>query len=140
MRPLISPADSTLPAPGSATAKTVFSRSMSRIIGALLRLPTDRLLDPVARREAQEFLGIVTALRTENPGALAVSIKASSPAKLSVTANGSLLGESEVGAGSLKTIRVPLGNRTWIGTIKTLRMDFKAAKGTTIELDWIRVE
>jgi hypothetical protein len=58
---------------------------------------------------------------------------------LKVEANGEALGSAGFSKNELfTTIEIPLGE-SWTGTIESLQLSFSAPKGTTIEVDWIRV-
>jgi len=76
----------------------------------------------------------------KNTGALVVRIKTSGDAQMSLAANTMPFGETTVEAGAFRTVRFPLEGKPWSGIVERLRLGFLAPKGTTIEIDWIRVE
>ncbi|MCP4455189.1 MAG: sulfatase [Planctomycetes bacterium] len=77
----------------------------------------------------------------KNHGALVVRLRCSHRARLEFYANGRSLGPCHVDKGSgFSEHRVVLKPDTWNGTIKNLRIDIEAQKGSTVEIDWIQVE
>ena len=46
---------------------------------------------------------------------------------------------SSAGDNEFATAGVPLGTN-WAGTIESVRVSWAAPKGTTVEVDWIRVQ
>ena len=60
--------------------------------------------------------------------------------KLSVSANGKVLGAaSSAGNNQFAIVQIPLG-AAWAGTIESLQITWSGPKGTTIEIDWIRIQ
>ncbi len=76
----------------------------------------------------------------KNQGKLAIRVRSTTATKLSVSANGKSLGTASIGGDNqFSTVEIPLG-RAWTGTIKSLQLTWSAPKGTTVEIDWIRVQ
>ena len=75
----------------------------------------------------------------KNKGKLALRLRSSGATELKVVANAEALGSAGFPKNDqFTTIEIPLGE-SWTGTIKSLQLSFSAPKGTTIEVDWIRV-
>ena len=76
----------------------------------------------------------------KNKGKLALRLRSSGATELKVGANGEDLGSAGFSKNDqFTTIGIPLGD-SWTGIIKSLQLSFSAPKGTTIEVDWIRVQ
>jgi hypothetical protein len=76
----------------------------------------------------------------KNAGKLALRLRSTAKAELTVSANGKALGNASVaGTNEYATAEIPLGG-AWAGTIESLKIDWAAEKGTTVEIDWIRVQ
>ncbi len=76
----------------------------------------------------------------KNPGTLAIRLRSTAKVELTVSANGKVLGKAaSAGDNAFATAGIPLG-ASWTGTIESLRIDLAAPKGTTVEIDWIRVQ
>lgn len=76
----------------------------------------------------------------KNKGKLALRLRSSGVTELKVVANGEALGSAGFSKNDqFTTIGIPLGD-SWTGIIKSLQLSFSAPKGTTIEVDWIRVQ
>jgi hypothetical protein len=76
----------------------------------------------------------------KNQGKLAIRLRSTGKTALTVSANGRELGKAEsAGSNQFATAQIPLGP-TWTGTIESLQISWAAPQGTTIEIDWIRVE
>ena len=77
----------------------------------------------------------------KNRGALKVRLRCSDRTRLVFSANGKELGHTRVDKGAnFSEPRVALNPDVWNGTIKDLKIGIEAQKGTTVEIDWIRVE
>jgi N-sulfoglucosamine sulfohydrolase len=77
----------------------------------------------------------------KNQGALVVRLRCSDRARFVFSANGKSMGQCHVDKGSdFSEQRVVLNPDIWNGTIKDLKIDIEARKGSTVEIDWIRVE
>ncbi len=76
---------------------------------------------------------------SKNQGKLAIRLRSTAAVKLSVSANGKELGTAKsAGDNKFATLNVKLGDG-WKGTIESLQITCTAAKGTSVEVDWIRV-
>jgi N-sulfoglucosamine sulfohydrolase len=76
----------------------------------------------------------------KNQGKLAIRLRTTAATKLSVSANGKVLGTtSSAGNNQFATVKIPLG-ATWAGTIESLQITWSAPKSTTVEIDWIRIQ
>ncbi|MDB4459086.1 sulfatase-like hydrolase/transferase [bacterium] len=76
----------------------------------------------------------------KNQGALTLKMHCTADTAVKVTANGKVLGVLKLKKSEeFKSYEIPLKNSTWKGTIKNLRLDFSADKGTTVGIDWIKV-
>ena len=76
---------------------------------------------------------------TKNKGKLAIHISSSAKTEISVSANGKELGKAVSDSKTLKTVSIALDSN-WTGSIKELKIDFSSAKGSTVTIDWIRVQ
>lgn len=77
---------------------------------------------------------------SKNKGKLAIRMRATAKTELTVAANGKEIGKAVcAGNNEFAAATVPLG-ASWSGTIESLTISLAAPKGTTVEVDWIRVE
>ena len=77
----------------------------------------------------------------KNQGAMVVRVRCSNRTGFVFSANGRRLGQCRVDQGSeFSEQRVALKPEVWHGTIKDLKIDIEAPKGSTVEIDWIRIE
>jgi len=75
----------------------------------------------------------------KNRGKLALRLRSTAATKLSVFANQKAIGSADsIGDNQFATVEIPLGS-AWTGTIETLQINWSAPKGTTLEVDWIRI-
>ncbi|MCM8531514.1 MAG: sulfatase-like hydrolase/transferase [Lentisphaeraceae bacterium] len=69
-----------------------------------------------------------------------VVLKTSNDLKLSLSANGQKLGTSKVKAGNFQKVLISLaGNKSWQGSIKSLKLNVSASPGTIVEVDSLKV-
>jgi hypothetical protein len=77
----------------------------------------------------------------KNRGDLVMRMRSSHDTQVAVFAGGTRLGVAEIAAGpSYAEYRLPLTKDTWSGTIKDLRIDLRGPRGTTVAIDWIKVD
>jgi hypothetical protein len=77
----------------------------------------------------------------KNRGDLVMRMRSSHDTQVAVSAGGTRLGVAEIAAGpSCAEYRLPLTKDTWSGTIKDLRIDLSGPRGTTVAIDWIKVD
>ncbi len=75
----------------------------------------------------------------KNRGKLTIRLRSTAATKLTVSANGKTVGDAAcAGNNQFAEAAIPLGT-AWSGTIESLRIDWSAPTGTTVEIDWIRV-
>ena len=75
-----------------------------------------------------------------NGGTLAFRVGITAKTELTVSANGKELGTGHsAGDNTFCTVEIPL-EAAWNGTIESLQIAWQAAKGTAVEIDWIRVQ
>ena len=76
----------------------------------------------------------------KNQGSLVISVRSTAATKLSVVANGKAIGTADIhGNKEFASATIKLSD-AWSGTVESLAISFAAPKGTTVEIDWIRVE
>lgn len=77
---------------------------------------------------------------SKNQGDFVLRMRSSADTKVNVLANGKNLGAMQVTSGSdYNVYRLRLEKENWSGTIESLRIEFAAAKGTTVTIDWMEV-
>ncbi|EDM28429.1 probable sulfatase [Lentisphaera araneosa HTCC2155] len=77
---------------------------------------------------------------SRNQGDLVLRIRSNTPAEIQFSANGENIASSKVsGTDEFNDLNFALG-ANWAGTIKDLKLEFKAPAGTKIEIDWMRVK
>ena len=77
---------------------------------------------------------------SRNQGDLVLRIRSNTPAEIQFSANGENIASSKVsGTDEFSDLNFALGEN-WAGTIKDLKLVFKAPVGTKIEIDWMRIK
>lgn len=77
---------------------------------------------------------------SRNQGDLVLRIRSSASAEIQFSANGENIASSKVsGTNEFSDLNFALGEN-WAGTIKDLKLEFKAPVGTKIEIDWMRIK
>ncbi len=77
---------------------------------------------------------------SRNQGDLVLRIRSSASAEIQFSANGENIASSKVsGTNEFSDLNFALGEN-WAGTIKDLKLEFKASVGTKIEIDWMRIK
>ena len=77
----------------------------------------------------------------KNQVALVIRMRSSNDVRVAASANGKSLGGTDVPANTVYTeYRLAPTQSLWNGTIKDLQIDLVGPKGTTVAIDWIRVD
>ena len=77
----------------------------------------------------------------KNNGSLVIRMRSTADTRVALSANGKNLGRANVAAGLDYTeYRLPLKKSVWKGTINDLKINLAATEGTTMAIDWIRVD
>ena len=75
-----------------------------------------------------------------NHGSLVIRMRSNAKTRMTVSANGNLVGKVAINSGGkYSDYKIPLSGTPWNGTITSLQLDLSSKSGTTVGIDWIRI-
>jgi hypothetical protein len=76
-----------------------------------------------------------------NQGSLVIRMRSNAKTRMTVSANGNLVGKVVIDSGAkYSEYKIPLSGSSWNGTITSLQLDYSSKPGTTVAIDWIRID